>query len=214
MNFKIEGYRITSEEIEYLAKLGLKWCNRCREIKTLEEFGKDNSNKYGLDYRCKECRKNYATERRSDCPERVKELRRNSRNKHAEKSRQTKREWALNNKEHIREYKRNKYNTDTEYRITHACRELVKRMFRSTGVKKCYKTQEILGYTPGELKEHMEKQFKSNMTWDNYGEWHIDHIVPISSAKTLQEGIELSRLENLQPLWARENILKGNNLEQ
>lgn len=51
------------------------------------------------------------------------------------------------------------------------------------------------------------------MTWDNYGEWHIDHIIPISSAKSLYDGIRLSQLENLQPLWAEENILKGDKLD-
>jgi len=51
------------------------------------------------------------------------------------------------------------------------------------------------------------------MSWDNYGEWHIDHIIPISLAKTLEEGIILSKLENLQPLWAKENILKSNKTQ-
>ncbi len=50
------------------------------------------------------------------------------------------------------------------------------------------------------------------MNWDNYGEWHIDHIIPISKAKTLEDGKFLSRLENLQPLWALENQVKYNKI--
>ena len=210
MNFKPKGDIITHEELMYLFLLGYKWCSKCRTTKNIEAFAKNKSSVYGLDSTCKECRKNSATKRRIDFPEKTREIRRNSRNKHAEKSRQDKKEWARKNQDHIREYKRNKYNIDPEYKLICTCRQLVKRMFKSTGIKKCYKTQEVLGYTVKELKEHIEKQFKPGMTWDNYGEWHIDHIVPISLAKKLQEGIELSRLENLQPLWAEENLIKGN----
>ena len=57
--------------------------------------------------------------------------------------------------------------------------------------------------------EHLENLFKPDMTWLNYGEWHIDHIVPLASAKSYSEIIELHALENLQPLWAEDNRRKG-----
>lgn len=50
------------------------------------------------------------------------------------------------------------------------------------------------------------------MTWDNYGKWHIDHIVPLVSAKTEEEMYKLCHYTNLQPLWALDNIKKGDNL--
>jgi hypothetical protein len=50
------------------------------------------------------------------------------------------------------------------------------------------------------------------MTWDNYGEWHIDHIIPLSSAKTESELIDLFNYKNTQPLWAKDNLSKGNRL--
>jgi hypothetical protein len=211
MEFELKEKVISTEDLECLFNLGLKWCHRCRTVKSIEEFGKDRSNKYGLDSTCKECRNNLAKKRRSDFPDHIRKIRRDSRNKYAEKSRLNKKEWALKNKDHIREYKKDRYNNDPKYKLAAVCRQLVKRMFKSTGIKKCYKTQEILGYTSIELKEHIEKQLKPGMTWDNYGDWHIDHIIPISSASDLDEGIKLSRLNNLQPLWARENILKGDN---
>ena len=213
MDFKIKGYRISSEEINHLFSLGLKWCSICREVKTIEEFSKSINTTHGLDSVCKECRRNAASDRRKSNPERVKEIRRNSRNKHAEKSRESKKKWAEENKDHIRKYKREKYKNDPIYKMQLVCRQMVKRMFKSTGIKKCYKTQEVLGYNAKDLKLHIEKQFKEGMTWDNYGEWHIDHIIPISSAKSLYDGIRLSQLENLQPLWAEENILKGDKLD-
>jgi hypothetical protein len=85
-------------------------------------------------------------------------------------------------------------------------------MCKITASYKINKTKEILGYSPIQLKEHLEKQFKKGMSWDNYGEWHIDHIIPISLATTLEEGIKLSQLDNLQPLWAEENMFKSNKI--
>ncbi len=48
------------------------------------------------------------------------------------------------------------------------------------------------------------------MTWENHGEWHIDHIIPISWGKTESEVIELNHYTNFQPLWAKDNLSKGN----
>lgn len=50
------------------------------------------------------------------------------------------------------------------------------------------------------------------MTLDNYGEWHLDHIIPISSAKTEEEVIKLNHYTNFQPLWAEDNWNKGNKI--
>lgn len=56
------------------------------------------------------------------------------------------------------------------------------------------------------------------MTWDNYGEWHVDHIKPISSHTILEIGddefMKCWSLDNLQPLWGKENISKSNKLLQ
>lgn len=71
----------------------------------------------------------------------------------------------------------------------------------------------IFGYTRSELIVHLEKGFKEGMSWNNYGLWHVDHIVPVSffdfENEDDQELIECWKLENLQPLWAEENIKKG-----
>lgn len=66
-----------------------------------------------------------------------------------------------------------------------------------------------LGYDRKQLKEHLESQFQGDMSWDNYGTgWHIDHIRPVSSFKP-EEFKECWSLDNLQPLWAKENLSKG-----
>lgn len=75
-------------------------------------------------------------------------------------------------------------------------------------IKKGGKTFEMLGYPPIELKKHIELQFTKGMTWDNRREWEVDHIIPISSAKDLDDLIALNQLSNLRPLWKKENNTK------
>jgi hypothetical protein len=60
----------------------------------------------------------------------------------------------------------------------------------------------------------LENQFVEGMNWENYGSkgWHIDHIIPLSSAKTVDEAISLNHYKNLQPLWAVDNMKKGNKI--
>jgi len=50
------------------------------------------------------------------------------------------------------------------------------------------------------------------MSWENRGKWHIDHIVPVSSAKTEQDIIKLNHYTNLRPMWASDNIKKSNKM--
>jgi len=72
---------------------------------------------------------------------------------------------------------------------------------------------EHVDWTVAELRAHLERQFLRGMTWGNYGEWHVDHIIPISSFTiTGPDDPELRRawaLTNLRPLWALDNISKG-----
>jgi hypothetical protein len=59
---------------------------------------------------------------------------------------------------------------------------------------------------------HIESKFKPGMTWENYGKWHVDHIIPLSSANTTGELEKLCHFNNLQPLWARENMRKSDKM--
>lgn len=72
------------------------------------------------------------------------------------------------------------------------------------------KTIELLGYSALELKIHLESLFKEGMSWENYGEWHIDHIKPVSLFNKETPMSIVNALENLQPLWASENLSKSN----
>jgi len=68
-----------------------------------------------------------------------------------------------------------------------------------------------LGCTVPELRARIEAMFEPGMRWDNYGEWHIDHVLPFGGFDlTVESNVEmLCHYSNLQPLWAEENLKKG-----
>lgn len=71
------------------------------------------------------------------------------------------------------------------------------------------KYKNIFGCSVDFYKSYIESQFKEGMSWNNYGEWHIDHIKPLGLAKTEKELKKLFHYKNVQPLWANENRKKG-----
>ena len=84
---------------------------------------------------------------------------------------------------------------------------------KSVGAIKTSATFDMLGYTPQQLRDHIERQFTNGMSWENRHLWEIDHIRPISSAQTLQDVINLNHLTNLRPLWSEDNNKKKNRRE-
>lgn len=109
-------------------------------------------------------------------------------------------------------YFKNKYKTDINRRLSQAARSRINKALN--GSYKWHGTIESLGCSPDELKKHLEAQFTDGMNWDNYGlkGWHMDHIVPMDSfnLKDKQEYLKACHYTNLQPLWAEDNLSKGN----
>ena len=68
-----------------------------------------------------------------------------------------------------------------------------------------------MGCSFEEFKVHIEEQFPRDMTWDNAGLWHYDHIKPLASASNLEEVLELNHYTNFQPLWVEDNRKKSDN---
>jgi len=89
-----------------------------------------------------------------------------------------------------------------------AARDMLKRVLSITGKKKSGKTEECMGYTASDLRAHIEAQFSDGMSWDNHGDWHIDHIDPVASmvARGVADPKEINALSNLRPLWAYDNL--------
>lgn len=108
-----------------------------------------------------------------------------------------------------RSYVRQRMAADPLFRMTYTVRNRIFYAVRDRGFKKGAKTAEMLGCDWIVLREHLEAKFCDGMTWDNYGDWHIDHIVPLASATSEEELIRLCHYKNLQPLWAADNIRKG-----
>lgn len=81
------------------------------------------------------------------------------------------------------------------------------------GNRKAASTLELVGCTVEELRQHLERQFDAEMTWDNYGLWHVDHIKPCASFDLSDpaQQAECFHYKNLQPLWAIDNIRKGSS---
>lgn len=128
------------------------------------------------------------------------------------------REWRDNNLGRWREYKRNydriRRSSNPQERIRVNVSNLINYQLRQRLLGKGARSiLDILSYSLGELMIHLERQFKEGMSWDNYGKWHIDHIRPNNSFtyKSIDDPAfrECWALNNLQPLWASENISKG-----
>jgi hypothetical protein len=63
------------------------------------------------------------------------------------------------------------------------------------------------------FKIHIERQFVKGMTWENRGEWHIDHIIPLATAQNENDVVKLNHHTNLRPMWAKDNLRKSSKLE-
>lgn len=120
---------------------------------------------------------------------------------------QYQKKYYLNNKETIRIKNKEPLN-----RLKHNVRSRISHYLKITNISKTNKTFEIVGCTPNFLKEYLEKQFNNGMLWNSYGDWHIDHIIPLSSAKTEEDIYKLCHYTNLQPLWAEDNLKKSNKI--
>lgn len=127
--------------------------------------------------------------------------------------------WASKNREHLREYesnyRRKRKQKDEKFKLLLWCRSAINRCLN---LKKEQSTFDILGYTPEQLKQRLEMNFKPDMNWENHGTlWHIDHIKPLCKFNFIDENREVDYhqiflancLANLQPLYVEENLSKG-----
>ena len=216
----------------------VKKCTKCKIEKDIEEFCWQNKSKEYRCSSCKECVKLYYENNRESITEYQKQYHENNKKTAAEYYRQ----YYKNNKKTIRErqklyYKNNKkavverqkqYCKNNRSVINKHTRDrrhidiiFKLKSYISAHISRALKYsksgrhwEDLVGYTVIDLKLHLEKQFEPNMSWENYGEWHIDHRRPISWFDNAEENIlKAWELSNLQPMWAHENLIKGNRWE-
>jgi hypothetical protein len=201
-----------------------KICTKCKKEKDICEFGNHKKNKDGKRYSCKECENTESRKWKENNKDKVLEyskiynIRRLELNKTQSKSNKEKflesqKRYYNNNKEkvikRIVEYQKNKIKEDNLFKLKKTIQRTIRRYIKN----KKFTTTEIIGCDYESFKIYFESLFTEGMSWDKLGyEIHIDHIIPLSSAKTEDDLYKLNHYTNLQPLWAKDNLIKGSKL--
>lgn len=188
----------------------MKKCAKCKIKKTFNEFHKCKRNKDGVQCYCKDCdnfarRKNYYVNHEEE--------------KGIRKNRYKKNKTRYNKQAVI--YQRQKYNTNPGFNLRMRLSNRIREVLKTVNVTKRNRTVEYLGISIPEFKIHLEKQFYVNkktgemMGWENMGKWHIDHIIPCYSydLTNLAAQKKCFNYKNLRPMWAEENLKKGNKID-
>ena len=205
----------------------MKKCTKCKVEKELTEFGKRKTTKDGLECACKSCKKEYDKEHyqsnKKHIKERIKEYYQANKEHHKEynkehyqankeRIKEQRKEYYQANKERINKLRRDRKKVHPLFKMKVNLGTRTSIAFKNKGYNKNTKTQEMLGVNWEVCKAHTERQFAKGMSWSNYGEWHIDHIIPLSYANTEEELKKLCHYSNLQPLWAVDNLIKSDKI--
>jgi len=201
-----------------------KVCTQCHAAKDSLSFGK-GANKDGLKSTCRACRKAAYQENKiavsnkskifyQDNKDRIKARTRDYYRRNKDALISADKQFYQENKETIlaydKVYCRERRRRDPQYRLAKNLRTRLANIM--SGRAKVGSAIKDLGCDLQQLQQYLASKFKPGMTWDNYGEWHIDHIRPLSKFN-LQDVTELRaacHYTNLQPLWALDNLSKGN----
>jgi len=213
----------------------MKACTKCKKTKELTEFNKDKTKPDGYRSNCKECKsktdKSYRKNNEDRIRQREKEFRKNNKEgekrrrkryyeNNKEKEKKNAKRWKEENPEKVNEINKRHYHKvlkdDIEFKVARNLRKAVWKFVKN----KYSTTKELAGCSWEKLAKHLESQFYNHpvtgkeMTLGNYGEWHIDHIIPLSSFDLMdpREQRRACHYTNLQPLWADHNLQKGNKI--
>jgi hypothetical protein len=172
-----------------------KKCHCCQEIKTKADFSIKKTRYDGLQSHCRKCQ--------------------SSKNKSYRKNNtETILNYCRGRAEFTNSMKRQRFKKDPLFNVKLSLQSRMKYYWKHSGFTKPNKTEILIGGTFQTVANHIEKQFKDGMNWENRGKWHIDHKIPLASATTIEELLELFNYKNLQPLWAIDNLRKGANMER
>lgn len=201
----------------------MRICNSCKVEKEESDFSKRKESKDGLNRKCKVCVAD--TKRKWELNNRDKVI--SSRDKRKESLSESRKKWHKNNPDYSKNYKR-KYSrskrlmdrmmTDEvlkcKVKISKSIGGCIKEYVNNnTSYRKDSNTINILGCNYEEFKSYIESKFENWMSWNNYGKyngefnhgWDFDHIIPINSAKTVEEVYKLNHYTNFQPLCSKVN---------
>lgn len=211
-------YRKNKKVKEFDPELKKK-CSRCNEEKVIGLFNFSKLGKYSVSSKCKLCFSLYHTGMMN-----TNQAYRISRSEYRYKNKEVllgkKRDYYKNNKDKFRVSAKSiydkKYNIDKMYTFKQRLKCRMRLAFYKKRWIKGGGSEILLGSTYEIVMSHIEKQFTEGMNWDNHGrgndKWHIDHIMPLASAKNEEELIKLCHYTNLQPLWAIDNLIKSDKI--
>lgn len=205
-------------EIKKLLEQNLKKCTKCNAIKDLNNFYLDKSSKdQRMDY-CADCWKKRNKEWSQNNQEKEKEYDERYNKENKEKLLLYRQQYnsRAEVKEKQNKYRRERRKEDPEYKLRYYLRTRLNKAIKRNS--KVGSAVSDLGCSIKELKEHIEKQFQTGMSWENHAPdgWHIDHIVPLSSFDLTdrEQFLKACHYTNLQPLWWRDNLSKGDKNEE
>lgn len=200
----------------------MKKCIKCNIEKDFHKFTKSKSSKDGFRNECKICKNDISRKLYQLNIQKERERNRNRNNNELVK--ESKRKWRENNREYSTKYYRKnskkiqkriteRQKTDIIFALSNNIRKRINLSFRYYGYTKKSKCYEIIGCSFEFLKQYLESKFENWMNWDNRGKyngefnfgWDIDHIIPLSIAKTEDDIIRLNHYTNLQPLCSKIN---------
>jgi hypothetical protein len=199
-------------------------CTKCKTEKQSADFYKDKRRKTGLQAHCKKCFNERTVKYNREFRKNNRELvrvwgRKNSLNDYYRRKDSvsiSQKEYYKNNKDRINkrnvEYTRKRRKSNPLFRTRCLLSSRTLKALKGIGFKKSNTTEEILGCSYEYFLQHLESLFSEGMSWKNQGKWHIDHIIPLSSAKNEKELIKLCHYTNTQPLWAKDNLSKSNKI--
>ena len=132
---------------------------------------------------------------------------------HLEEKRVYKRKHYQENKEKINRYNKRRYHSDINYKLACSQRRRLVNALRNN--QKTGSAIKDLGCSVENLRKHLENLFRPGMSWRNWGRfgWHIDHVIPLSrfALDDTEQFLQAVHYTNLQPMWANDNLSKGNN---
>lgn len=123
-------------------------------------------------------------------------------------------EYRDSHKKEIALKRKERYKKDLSFKLMCSLRNRLHHAIKNQVALKTKKSIDLLGADSQYIQEYLESKFQEGMTWDNYGKWHVDHIIPCNAfdLTNSEEQKKCFHYSNLQPLWAEDNYKKGNKL--
>ncbi len=191
-----------------------KKCKSCNKDKNISLFGVRKDTISGYRNECKDCR----SEKSKVYYKKNKDLIlcKIDRKRKRIYDLEYRKKYVKNNRYKVNESQRktyNKYKNEPMRKLVSNVRSRIRASFNVKKWNKNNTTKEILGCDFETLYLHIESKFTNGMCWSKIGsEIHIDHVIPLATAKTEGDVLRLNHYTNLQPLWASDNLKKGGNL--